>query len=133
MIRRRPGRRRPASGAAGDDLRYFRGPGKTCPHCRRPRLRRLISAPVFRLKGGGWYETDFKSDKESKRNLHAEDVKADKGEGADKAPKPDAGEKKAEPVPAKAEAKAEQKPEAKPAKRRAPRRARRAATGPRRR
>jgi predicted nucleic acid-binding Zn ribbon protein len=29
----------------------------------------LISAPVFRLKGGGWYETDFKSDGEKKRNL----------------------------------------------------------------
>jgi hypothetical protein len=32
-------------------------------------LRKLVSAPAFRLKGGGWYETDFKSEKESKRNL----------------------------------------------------------------
>jgi hypothetical protein len=32
-------------------------------------LRRLVSAPVFRLKGGGWYETDFKADKDSQRNL----------------------------------------------------------------
>ena len=39
-------------------------PLRTCPYCRRPRLRRLISAPVFRLKGGGWYETDFKGDKD---------------------------------------------------------------------
>jgi len=44
-------------------------PLKTCPECRKPKLVRLISAPVFRLKGGGWYETDFKSDKENKRNL----------------------------------------------------------------
>jgi hypothetical protein len=28
-----------------------------------------MSAPVFRLKGGGWYETDFKGDKDSQRNL----------------------------------------------------------------
>lgn len=40
-----------------------------CPSCGREALQRLISAPVFRLKGSGWYETDFKSDKENKRNL----------------------------------------------------------------
>ncbi|HMD58964.1 MAG TPA: zinc ribbon domain-containing protein, partial [Steroidobacteraceae bacterium] len=47
------------------------GPLKKCPSCKRSRLKRLISAPVFRLKGSGWYETDFKSDKEGKRNLAA--------------------------------------------------------------
>ena len=40
-----------------------------CPDCGKSKLRRLISPPVFRLKGSGWYETDFKSDKEGKRNL----------------------------------------------------------------
>jgi putative FmdB family regulatory protein len=40
-----------------------------CPECGAPALKRLISAPSFRLKGSGWYETDFKSDKERKRNL----------------------------------------------------------------
>ena len=40
-----------------------------CPECGKNALQRLISAPVFRLKGAGWYETDFKSDKEKKRNL----------------------------------------------------------------
>ncbi|MGC3981977.1 MAG: zinc ribbon domain-containing protein [Steroidobacteraceae bacterium] len=40
-----------------------------CPSCGKETLQRLISAPVFRLKGAGWYETDFKSDKENKRNL----------------------------------------------------------------
>ena len=40
-----------------------------CPECNKPALKRLISAPSFRLKGGGWYETDFKGDKERKRNL----------------------------------------------------------------
>ncbi len=45
------------------------GPLKKCPNCGKQKLQRLISAPVFRLKGSGWYETDFKSDNESKRNL----------------------------------------------------------------
>ncbi len=40
-----------------------------CPNCGKKGLRKLMSAPVFRLKGSGWYETDFKSDKENKRNL----------------------------------------------------------------
>ncbi len=39
-----------------------------CPDCGKAGLRRLVSAAGFRLKGGGWYETDFK--KGSKRNLH---------------------------------------------------------------
>jgi putative FmdB family regulatory protein len=42
-----------------------------CPACESDSLRRLISKPSFRLKGSGWYETDFKSDKEKKRNLVA--------------------------------------------------------------
>ena len=44
-------------------------PLRKCPECGKLALRRLISAPVFRLKGGGWYETDFKGDGEKKRNL----------------------------------------------------------------
>ncbi len=43
-----------------------------CPSCGKRALQKLVSAPVFRLKGSGWYETDFKSDKEGKRNLAAE-------------------------------------------------------------
>jgi putative FmdB family regulatory protein len=44
-------------------------PMKKCPSCGKNTMKKLVSAPVFRLKGGGWYETDFKSDKEEKRNL----------------------------------------------------------------
>jgi putative FmdB family regulatory protein len=44
-------------------------PLKKCPHCGKAQLQKLMSAPVFRLKGGGWYETDFKSDQDNKRNL----------------------------------------------------------------
>ncbi len=38
-----------------------------CPNCGQPALTKLVSAAGFRLKGGGWYETDFKKD--GKRNL----------------------------------------------------------------
>ena len=41
-----------------------------CPACGEPSLRRLLSAPRFRLKGKGWYETDFK--KANQRNLHGD-------------------------------------------------------------
>ncbi len=48
-------------------------PIKKCPSCKKPTMKRLISVPVFRLKGSGWYETDFKSDQDKKRNLAGED------------------------------------------------------------
>jgi len=53
---------------------------RDCPQCNARDLRRLVSAPSFRLKGSGWYETDFKSDKEKKRNLagHSEPSKDEK-------------------------------------------------------
>ena len=44
-------------------------PLKKCPSCGKKTFKKLVSAPVFRLKGSGWYETDFKSDQERKRNL----------------------------------------------------------------
>lgn len=40
-----------------------------CPTCHRPSLVKLVSAPSFRLSGSGWYETDFKTDKDKKKNL----------------------------------------------------------------
>ncbi|HEX7380657.1 MAG TPA: zinc ribbon domain-containing protein [Nevskiaceae bacterium] len=36
-------------------------PARRCPHCGKNTLHREISAAGFRLKGTGWYETDFKS------------------------------------------------------------------------
>jgi putative FmdB family regulatory protein len=41
---------------------------KDCPECGKAELQRLVSAAGFRLKGAGWYETDFK--KGDKKNLH---------------------------------------------------------------
>ena len=54
--------------------RMSEGELKDCPACKRPTLKRLVSAPAFRLKGSGWYETDFKKD--NRRNL-AESSAAD--------------------------------------------------------
>ncbi len=82
-------------------------PLKKCPHCGKSQLQRLISAPVFRLKGGGWYETDFKSG--NKRNL-AEGGKDEKPASKDKDAKPAKPAKSAEKP-----AKAEPKPKAKEA------------------
>lgn len=41
-----------------------------CPACNKPDLTKKISAAGFRLKGGGWYETDFKSG--TKKNVAGE-------------------------------------------------------------
>jgi putative FmdB family regulatory protein len=68
-------------------------PLKKCPHCGKSQLQRLMSAPVFRLKGGGWYETDFKGDQDNKRNL-ADRPETDAAKEDKKAPSP--GESKSE-------------------------------------
>ncbi|MGB8327556.1 MAG: zinc ribbon domain-containing protein [Steroidobacteraceae bacterium] len=74
-------------------------PLRKCPSCGKSTLTKLVSAPVFRLKGSGWYETDFKSDQESKRNLTGDDTAEAKLAAADeaKAAAPAAETKAAEP------------------------------------
>ena len=52
-----------------------------CPACENPSLKKKISAPGFRLSGSGWYETDFKSDKQ--KNLAKSDS-SDKGSTSSK-------------------------------------------------
>ncbi len=53
-------------------------PLRDCPACEQPELVKLVSAAAFRLKGGGWYETDFK--RGNKKNLAEKDgAKADGG------------------------------------------------------
>ena len=48
-------------------------PKTFCTKCKSESLKKLVSAPSFRLKGGGWYETDFKTG--SKKNLVQSDKK----------------------------------------------------------
>ncbi len=67
-----------------------------CPACGQPTLKKLISAAGFRLKGSGWYETDFKQG-DKKKNLHGDgdqagggttETKPDTAKPADSTPKP---------------------------------------------
>lgn len=83
-------------------------PLKKCTACGKNQLKKLVSAPVFRLKGGGWYETDFKSDQDKKRNLV--DSEREAGGKEDKA-----AEKTEASSAEKPAASAESKPDAKPA------------------
>lgn len=51
-----------ACGHAFDALQKMSdAPLSECPACHKPALQKKISAAGFRLSGGGWYETDFKS------------------------------------------------------------------------
>ncbi len=58
--------------ACGTELEVMQkmsdAPLVTCSECGAETLKKLVSAVGFRLKGDGWYETDFKADK--KKNLH---------------------------------------------------------------
>jgi putative FmdB family regulatory protein len=124
--------------ACGHDLEALQkmtdAPLRKCPECGKSQLKRLVSASQFRLKGSGWYETDFKNKAEPKRNL-VEHAGADAGESADKAPdtaakeepgkavaeskKDDAAEKPVKKLPASAKpavAKTASKPRAKTAR-----------------
>ena len=47
-----------------------------CPECNEHTLRKLVSVAAFRLKGSGWYETDFK-DKKSQKNADTNNEKTD--------------------------------------------------------
>lgn len=59
-----------ACGHAFDRLQKLSDADPTdCPACGQPQVRRQVTAPSFRLAGGGWYETDFKKDGDKKKNL----------------------------------------------------------------
>ncbi|MGH8248265.1 MAG: FmdB family zinc ribbon protein [Gammaproteobacteria bacterium] len=55
-------------------------PLKQCPRCLEQALRKLVSAAAFRLKGSGWYATDFKDKKARKNAGGSEDAAPDKAE-----------------------------------------------------
>jgi putative FmdB family regulatory protein len=86
-------------------------PLKKCPSCGKSTMKKLVSAPVFRLKGGGWYETDFKGDKENKRNLAVEKEPETSSESDSKAAKSSDAKADAKPA-AESKGAAESKPAA---------------------
>ncbi|MCP4695817.1 MAG: zinc ribbon domain-containing protein [Gammaproteobacteria bacterium] len=57
-----------------------------CPECEKNTLKKMISAAGFRLKGSGWYETDFKN--KGKQNDGKETAKSGKPDETKKAEKP---------------------------------------------
>jgi len=66
-----------------------------CPACAvSGQITRLVSAPQFRLAGSGWYETDFKSDKDKRRNLSG-----DGGAPSEAAPKAAPADAASTPAP----------------------------------
>jgi putative FmdB family regulatory protein len=84
-------------GACGHHLEALQkmteAPLRKCPDCGKSRLKRLVSASQFRLKGSGWYETDFKNKDETKRNLveKAAESEAASDKSTDTAAKDEAG------------------------------------------
>lgn len=91
--------------SCGHELEAFQklseDPLKECPSCGDLELTKLVSAAGFRLKGGGWYETDFKGSQDKKKNLAG-------GESAPSAP--EAAPAKSAESPAAPASKAESKP-----------------------
>ena len=119
-------------GACGHHLEALQkmaeAPLRKCPECGKSQLKRLVSASQFRLKGSGWYETDFKNTSETKRNLveHGGGASEAADTSTDTAAKEEAGkavaaakessapEKPAKPKPVSAKPAAARTPKAKP-------------------
>jgi putative FmdB family regulatory protein len=81
------------------------GPLTDCPDCGQASLRKMVSAPNFRLKGGGWYETDFKD--KNQRNLAGDSSKGSDSKSSD-------GKSTDKPESKSADKPASDKPAAKP-------------------
>lgn len=78
-----------------------------CPHCgKHDTVHKQVTAPAFRLSGSGWYETDFKSDKEKKRNLAGDAAKPKEASAADKPAEPAKSAEPPKPVAAEKNSKA---------------------------
>lgn len=62
-------------------------PLSECPACGKSELKKMLTAPAFRLSGSGWYETDFKNG--NKKNLAGDQAASpDKSAAADKPASP---------------------------------------------
>jgi len=68
-------------GACGERREFIQkfsdAPKRKCPSCGKQRLKRLVSAAAFHLKGSGWYVTDFRDkDKKKAGGKDGKDAKA---------------------------------------------------------
>ena len=67
-----------------------------CPACGKPELKKKISATGFRLTGGGWYETDFKTS-DKKKNLAGDTKPPESDKPTESKPADSGSDKKTEP------------------------------------
>jgi putative FmdB family regulatory protein len=61
--------------------KFSEAPKRKCPECGKLRLRKLMSAAAFHLKGGGWYVTDFR-DGDKKKAADGDAAAKSSGESA---------------------------------------------------
>ena len=80
------------------DQRITEPPVKKCPSCRASRVKRLISATSFVLKGGGWYSDLYSS---GKSKADAPSAGESKPDGGDKPAKESESKPAASSEPAK--------------------------------
>jgi len=66
-------------------------PLKKCSECGKSTMKKQVSAAAFRLKGSGWYETDFKSG--NKKNIQQSDSRDGSGKKVAEKEKPAAAKK----------------------------------------
>lgn len=89
-------------GAELEKLRKISDPPLVeCPECGKDTLVKLVSASSFRLKGSGWYETDFKTGKKKNGAAEESNTSSDAGGTGAAADKP-AGSSTGAPETAKA-------------------------------
>jgi putative FmdB family regulatory protein len=69
-------------------------PLKDCPSCGQSRLSKLVSLAGFRLKGSGWYATDFKQPGKTAAKNNGESANSEPAVAGDAAAKPATGESK---------------------------------------
>lgn len=48
-----------------------------CPQCQASALRKQLTAAAFKLKGTGWYETDFKNSGRKQEKTKAAESQSD--------------------------------------------------------
>ena len=73
--------------------KFSESPKRKCPSCGALRLKKLISAPAFHLKGDGWYVTDFRDKDKKKRDEAGGEAKAESKDKSDKSEKKDSSSK----------------------------------------
>lgn len=77
--------------------RITEDPIKTCPECKSKKAKRLLSAPNFILKGGGWYADGYGSAKGGASSSSSGDSGGDDsggGSSASSAPSQSSGSSK---------------------------------------